>query len=440
MSNFIRPSALLGILCVGAALGGCGGVDVSSNGSATSATGATTTATIGTSTGKTSSSTSSSSSSSSSSGSSSSSSSGASSSSGSTSSTHGAGPAAALAAKLGVKSRLLIGLGAQGPAGVVSAVESEALHPDIMEQYLVGVGSGDWTHWNSPTGYFAQIVANNAEAVGAIPMYTLYQMAQNGDGNLSGLNSSSFMSAYWSNVKIMFQQIAVSGRPALVNFEPDFWGYVEHQSTNGDPSTVFAQVKVNGDCASLSNDVKGVAQCLIAMARKYAPHAYVGFPPAGWAGKTQTDVVNFMNAIGAQNADFIVLQALDRDAGCYEAGASYCGGGSGGFYWDETNATHPNFDDYFAHVAAYHTGIGNLPVVFWQIPEGVPSSNPGGSAYHYRDNRVHYFLTHPDELTAVGGLAVVFGTGEDHQTNITTDGGHFQQLYSDYLNKPALLP
>jgi hypothetical protein len=437
MSNFIGPGALLGILCVGAALSGCGGVDVSGNGSGASAGGTTTTATIGTSTGKAGSSTSSSSSSG---GSSSTSSSSTSSSSGSTSSTHGAGPAAALAAKLGVKSRLLVGLGAQGPAGVVSAVESEALHPDIMEQYLVGVGSGDWTHWNSPLGEYVQIVANNAEAVGAIPMYTLYQMAQNGDGNLSGLNSSSFMSAYWTNVKIMFQQIALSGKPALVNLEPDFWGYAEKQSTNGDPSTISAQVKVNSDCASLSNDVKGVAQCLVAMARKYAPHAYVGFPPAGWGGKTLTDVVNFMNAIGAQNADFIIQQALDRDAGCYEAGASYCGGGSSGLYWDETNTNHPNFDDYFARVATYQAGIGHLPVIFWQIPEGVPSSNPGGSAYHYRDNRVHYFLTHPDELTAVGALAVVFGTGEDHQTNITTDGGHFQQLYSEYLNNPAALP
>jgi hypothetical protein len=314
------------------------------------------------------------------------------------------------------------------------------LRPDIMDEYLVGVSSSDWTHWNSPTGYYVQIVANNAEAVGAIPMYTLYQMAQNGDGNLSGLSSSSFMSAYWSNVKILFQQIAVSGKPALVNLEPDFWGYAEKQSTNGDPSTISAQVRVNSDCASLSNDVKGIAQCLIAMAHKYAPHAYVGFPPSGWGGKTEADVVDFMNAIGAQNADFIVEQALDRDAGCYEAGASYCGGGSSGLYWDETNTTHPNFDDFFARMAIYHTGIGNLPLIFWQIPEGVPSSNPGGSAYHYRDNRVHYFLTHPDDLTAVGALAVVFGTGENHQTNITTDGGQFQQLYSAYLDNPAPLP
>ena len=53
---------------------------------------------------------------------------------------------------------------------------------------------------------------------------------------------------------------------------------------------------------------------------------------------------------------------------------------------------------------------------------------------------MHYFLTHASELTAVGGLAVVFGTGEGHQTNITTDGGQFQELSNAYLAAPAWLP
>jgi hypothetical protein len=60
--------------------------------------------------------------------------------------------------------------------------------------------------------------------------------------------------------------------------------------------------------------------------------------------------------------------------------------------------------------------------------------------YRYRDNRVHYFLTHRAELTAVGGLGVVFSTGENHQTNITTDGGQFQSLSGAYLAAPVALP
>ena len=381
---------------------------------------------------------SSSSSSSSSSGSSSSSSSGGSSSSGS-SAAAGSGPAARLAQKLGVPSRMLIGLGAQGDTLTQTDIESENLHVDIEEAYLVGAGSGDWTTWNSPAGYFVQMLAQRAASVGAIPMYTLYQMAQDGATNLTKISSSSFMTVYWNNARLMFQQIAVSGKPALVNIEPDFWGYSEEQS-HGDPTSFYANVQINSDCSSISNDVAGIAQCLILMARKYAPLAYVGFPPSSWAGVTDADVVNYMNAVGAQNADFVVEQTLDRDAGCYEAGPSYCSGGGTGRYWDETNTTHPNFNDYLAQVEAYHTGIGNLPVVLWQTPEGVPSSTSGGTDYHYRDNRVHYFLTHPSELTAVGVLGVVFGDGEGHQTNVASDGGQFQQLSAQYLAAPAALP
>jgi hypothetical protein len=53
---------------------------------------------------------------------------------------------------------------------------------------------------------------------------------------------------------------------------------------------------------------------------------------------------------------------------------------------------------------------------------------------------VHYFLTHPDPLTAVGGLGVVFSGGKIHRTNITTDGGQFQQLDNAYLGSSAPLP
>jgi hypothetical protein len=340
---------------------------------------------------------------------------------------------------LGEPSRLLLGLGSQSSSSVAADVTSENLKIDIYEAYLVGAGSGDWTTWNSPAGYYVQIVAQKAESIGAIPMYTLYQMAQNGGGNLSDLSSQSFMNTYWANVKLMYQQIAASDKPALVNLEPDFWGYTMQQS-NAQPSSMFAYVNSNSDCSNQPNTVVGIAGCLIEMARKYAPKAYVGFPPSAWGATTAT-VVAFMNAVGAQHADFIVAQTSDRDAGCYEAQAQYCtDGGSGPFYWDETNQTHPNFEDHLTQISGYHTGIGNLPVIWWQTPEGVPSSSPGGSVDHYRDNRVHYFLTHPSELTAVGGLGVVFSNGSANQTDITTDGGQFQQLSQEYLASPAQLP
>jgi hypothetical protein len=353
--------------------------------------------------------------------------------------TTGSGPAAKLAAKLGLPSRLLLGLGGQGTSDQVTAIQTLAVKADILEHYL---GTGDWTSWNSPPCDYVCVFAAQAQSVGAIPMYTYYQMANNGDGNIAVVDDATFMATYWSRLKILFQDIAALKKPALVNFEPDFWGYVERNAPGSDPTKVAAVVNTNPDCATLPNNVTGFAGCLIAMARKYAPNAYVGFPPSSWGGDSNAQVVAFMNAVGAQGADFIVEQTLDRDGGCFEVTPqpSECVRTGTGWYWDESNQTHPNFQDHLAEAQAYHSGIGNLPIIWWQTPQGVPSSTAGGTPSHYRDNRMHYFLTHPSQLTAVGGLGVVFGTGENHQTTIMTDGGQFQSLSGAYLAAPAALP
>jgi hypothetical protein len=146
--------------------------------------------------------------------------------------------------------------------------------------------------------------------------------------------------------------------------------------------------------------------------------------------------------VGATHADFIVLMTLDRDAGCFEMNPqpSGCSRGGGPWYWDETNQTTPNFTQHLANVQQYHSGLGNLPVIWWQTPMGVPSSSPGGSPGHYRDNREDYFLKHPSELTAAGGLAVVFSGGASNQTGLATDGGQYQALSTAYLSAPAPLP
>lgn len=352
--------------------------------------------------------------------------------------TGGSSGAAALAAKLGRPNRFLIGLGTGNEAGTI---QSQGLHIDLYDRYLTDNSGGSWINYNSPPGAYVDIVAAAADSLGAVPMFTLYQMAVNGDGNLLTLSNQSQMQAYWQHTVLLFQRLAAYGKPALVNLEPDFWGYAEQQSGN-DPTKLFAYVNITPECSTLPNNVAGVGACLVKIARTYAPKAYVGFPPSDF-GNTTAEIIAFMNAVGAASADFIVMQTLDRDAGCFEKSPqpAYCARPGTGWYWDETNATHPNFQDHLAVASAWHAGIGNLPLVWWQTPQGVPAASAlGGADNHYRDNRVHYFLTHASELTAAGGLGAVFGTGESHQTSIGTDGAQFQTLSNAYLANPAPLP
>ncbi|MFZ6690935.1 hypothetical protein [Undibacterium sp. SXout20W] len=341
-----------------------------------------------------------------------------------------------LATNLGLSKRLLIGLGTTD----VIDIQTQNIHVDLYDQYLTGVGSGAWPTWNSPSGAYVQVVGQNASTLGAVPMFTLYQMAANGDGNLSVLTDPTFMSAYWNNVRLLFQQIKLYGKPVLVNFEPDFWEYAQRASTNSDPSTVAAIVNSNTDCPNLANTVGGVAQCLLLTARTYAPKAYVGFPPS-LASDLYPASLGFMQKLGAGNADFVVMQTLDRDAGCFETvpQPSYCSRIGTGWYWDEANVSTPNFAQNITQGKNFNSTL-QLPLLWWQTPLGVPSTTAGGSPGLWRDNRVHYFMNHTADLVNAGALGVVFGAGEVHQTTIKTDGGQFKKLSTTYYAAPATLP
>ncbi|MEO7106385.1 MAG: hypothetical protein ABIZ09_08440 [Rhodoferax sp.] len=338
--------------------------------------------------------------------------------------------AAALASKLKKPSRLLVGL---GTGASESSVQAQGLKPDINDAYLVGVGADAWPTWNSPSGAYVNVAAAKADKMGAAPMFTFYQMASNGDGNLSGINDPVFMEKYWVNVRLLYQRLSIYGKPAMVNFEPDFWGYVQQQSPGNDPRRLPAKVSRGSGCADQPDNAVGIAACLVELGRKYAPNALLGFSPSTWGGNSAQEVANYMSVLGAQYADFTAVQTLDRDAGCFEVQGQNCSRGGSGWYWDD-NA----YRNHLSEASTYAKTIG-LPLVWWQTPMGFPSSAAGGSPGRYRDNRMQYFLTHPTDLTAIGGAAVIFSVGAGGQTNIDTDGGQFKRLSEAYLANPAPL-
>ena len=78
--------------------------------------------------------------------------------------------------------------------------------------------------------------------------------------------------------------------------------------------------------------------------------------------------------------------------------------------------------------------------MWWQLPLGAPSDSCGGTTGHYRDNRVHHFFGHVDELIAAGGVGAVWGTGAGEQTFIDSDGNQFHDAVSAYFASPVALP
>ena len=150
-------------------------------------------------------------------------------------------PATALAAKLGRGNRLLFGLGGRNE---VDAIEAQGLRLDVLDRYLPDLPGGSWVDYNSPRGEYVRVVTDQADRIGAMPMFTLYQMAVNGDGDLSILSNRAQMQTYWEHVTLLFDRLRGYGRPVLVNFEPDFWGYLELQADR-DPRNRFAHVRAD---------------------------------------------------------------------------------------------------------------------------------------------------------------------------------------------------
>ncbi len=352
----------------------------------------------------------------------------------------GSQDAAAVAQKLGRDPNFLIGMGNDlANDHNQDGAYTLGVTLDLHYAYLVGLkDQGGWPDWNA-NGSFVNILTDSAKSHGTTPMFTLYSMAAWGEANTDTLVNDGYMQPYWDGAKLLFERLGTFGDPAVVHFEPDFWAFA--QQASADPANLPVHVaSLAPDCSDQPDNMVGMGKCLVALARKYAPKAVIGFHASRWADPDPAKVASYLVQIGAGDADIIVIETLDRDAGCFEEHVDpNCQRNDGPWYWDETNQTSPNFHEHLDWAKAISEGVGK-PLLWWQMPFGVPSDTPGGTADHYRDNRVKYLFEHPDEFAAVGGLGAVFGTGAGNQTYITSDNGQFESAVSQYLTAPTLLP
>jgi hypothetical protein len=338
-----------------------------------------------------------------------------------------------LAAKLG-RDHFLIGMGNDLDDDTSLQL---GVSLDLRYAYLVGLlGQGGWPDWNED-GWFPYIVAEETVEAGTLPMFTLYSMAASGEGNGNSANDPEYMQPYWDGAKLLFQRLNELEGPSVVHFEPDWWAFA--QQLSADPTQMPAKVgSLAPDCADLPEDMSGMGRCLVLLARKYSPRTLVGFHASTWASPEAADTADYLLAIGAGDADLVFTDILDRDAGCFEAHGEECTRDDGPWYLDETNQKHPNYND-LTSWAKTVTDRLELPIMWWQVPFGVPSEEPGGEPGHYRDNKVKYIFEHIDEFVAVGGVGALFGVGAGDQTYPGTDGDQFKNAVTSYYQSPYKL-
>jgi len=342
--------------------------------------------------------------------------------------------------RLGLPSRFLVGLGndvtaAEGwnPNRAHAFELGQKL--DIHYMYLSGL---DWPSWNAPEGAYVTVHANAAKARGVVPMFTLYQAAAWGENNLGAFGNADFMRRYWRNVRTMYSRLAETGIATIVHLEPDLWGYFQKR---GDaPSRVYVRVgSLVPECADLPEDAAGFGKCLVRLGRRLSPKTAIGLSASSFGAYTNgvsdpARIARYLNQVGSTEADFLVVETLDRDAGCFEAGTDPNCQRSGTVYWDESNTRSPSFHDHLRWARAIHDGTGKA-LLWWQMPLGVPATWCG-TANRYRDNRVRYLFSHVQEFIDAGGVGAVFGTGAPNQTTAKTDGGQFGRAVERYYSAP----
>ncbi|MGW2425534.1 RICIN domain-containing protein [Streptomyces sp. NPDC001709] len=298
--------------------------------------------------------------------------------------------------------------------------------------------SGWWGCWNGSTtapGTYVtwrDTVAAHATYKGSPRpqkmLWTWYSLRDLGDaagegdgpGEVKAINRLDLLTRYLNDYRFFLQKIGTSHD--AIDLEPDFWGYVR---SLGDPHKVPAQVSGANptDCGSQENSAAGLSRCLISMAHKYAPNTAVGMHLScfDWQTNTQACVKDYAN-LGAQNADFLVTDVSDRDAGWYAQPAH---GGSDHFWTDQKAAAALQFYKTMAE------SVGK-PVVLWQIPVGNMAQN--NTLNHYKDDKVDWFFAHMDQVANAHVAGLFFGPGQQEQTSVESDGGNLIRKTIAYDN------
>ena len=312
--------------------------------------------------------------------------------------------------------------------------------PDCLSStraHAAGCGTAWWGTWQwdqEPPGAFVRDFVSGAAARGLVPMISYYVLlpasgvAEGAAEVTQAATDAAFMARYLADFRFLLRQLGDA--PAIVHVEPDLWGYAQRAAGGGPPSSLPAAVASANptDCGALPDTFAGLGRCLTAMARTYAPNAKIALHGSPWATNrdciTNTDpnldvaaearkTADFLVGL-APDADLVVLDMADRDAGYYAS--------LGRDTWlDATDATLPSFAQAFRWSRALADRAGK-PIFWWQLPVGNTglANAPGG----WWDDRVEYFFAHPDRVAASGAVGMAFGAGAAGQTTAESDRGY----------------
>ncbi len=298
---------------------------------------------------------------------------------------------------------------------------------DYDYQYI----TAGWETWGSN---FVSRFVNHAWDNHFIPMVTVYMVLgtiaegqENSVHYATRLQNAAAVQAYFASLLRAAQQ-ARGTKPVIFIIEPDFYGYMQQLSNDAanrpagvranDPSSYPVALNVAG----YPNNLVGFGRYIVDLIHRTAPNALVAPEASMWATNGDPNSVtaaaaiqmgastaNFIDAMGGDLADALIVEWSDRDAG---SGLRP--------FWDDTDMSLPRPTRAILWENALSRQAGKR-LLLWQIPVG--NMNLDNTCNHYRDNRAAYAFSHTRDLFDAGVIGLVFGGGASCMTSVQTDGG-----------------
>lgn len=271
---------------------------------------------------------------------------------------------------------------------------------DARYIYLNGGPVNGWDTWSFEPGGRATQFIRNSRMLGMIPYFVFYNIpdtAESYEIDLRNVQSASYMSAYFTNLR-MFLEIARRESPDEVVgliLEPDFLGYMA-QNAARPASEIPAAVRAIYDTGLLTpNDpkfpdtVNGLVESINFAIAKHAPNVNFGWqmnlwasPPGGYT--TPVPVRGLMHhpdataipaeaaaiakfyldaGVASHGARFFALDKYGLDATGFEPKAAQ-DPASSVWFWNRDQ-----WRNYLAFTRAASETLG-LPAILWQLPVG----------------------------------------------------------------------
>lgn len=287
-----------------------------------------------------------------------------------------------------------------------------------------------WENWG---GTFVNRFVNQAWNKGFTPMVVVYlaldtppQCGEDSACYAQKLKNSGFVNAYLASLERAALE-ARGAKPVIFNIEPDFYGYMQQLSNSSSrPPGVQpnnpASYPVALNRSGYPNNLAGFGRFIVDLIHNSAPNALVAPMASKWAappdpqGSTAAaalqnarQVASFIDAMGGAQADLLVVEWSDRDAG-YGVRP----------WWDDTDQTSPRPTRAILWENALSQASGKR-LMLWQAPVGNMALND--TCDHYRDNRAAYLFNHARDVFEAGIIGVLFGGGMECMTQVWTDGG-----------------